>query len=216
MHEVANNFPDTLQKARKISHIDRDNFQKYIVCQQCHCTYPCDQLSRLTGMDNIKCSFVAFPRHPQKRIRSLCQFPLVKMIKITSGKETFRPMKLFCYKSIVQSIAEMVQKPGILHLLNRWKLRSIPNGILADIYDGVVWKLFLTVNGEDFLQSRYGIGLLLSVDWFQPYKHVQYSVGAIHLVVLNLPRSLRYLRENMIWLVLFLVQMSRAYILTHF
>ena len=54
------------------------------------------------------------------------------------------------------------------------------------------------VNGEDFLQSRYDIGLLLSVDWFQPYKHVQYSVGAIYLVVLNFPRSLRYLRENMI------------------
>ena len=52
LHEVANNFPDTLQKARKISHIDRDNFQKYIVCQQCHCTYPCDQLSRLTSTDN--------------------------------------------------------------------------------------------------------------------------------------------------------------------
>ena len=66
-------------------------------------------------------------------MRSLCQFPLVKMIKTTSGKETFRPMKLFCYKSIVQSIAEMVQKPEILDLLNHWKLRSIPNGILADI-----------------------------------------------------------------------------------
>ena len=118
--------------------------------------------------------------------------------KTTSGKETFRPMKLLCYKSIVQSIAEMMQKPGILDLLNYWKLCSIPNGVLTDIYDGVVRKSFVTINGEDFLQSRYGIGLLLSVDWFQPYKHVQYSVGAIYLVVLNLPRSLRYLRENMI------------------
>ena len=117
LHEVANNFPDTLQKAHKISHIDRDNFQKYIVCQQCHCTYPCDQLSRLTGMDKtLKCSFVTFPRHPQKHMRSLCQFSLVKIVKITFGKETFRPIKLFCYKSIVQSIAEMVQKPGILDL----------------------------------------------------------------------------------------------------
>ena len=31
LHKVANNFPDTLQNARKISHINRDNFQKYIV-----------------------------------------------------------------------------------------------------------------------------------------------------------------------------------------
>ena len=62
LHEVANNFPDTLQKACKISHINCNNFQKYIVCLKCHCTYPCDQLTRLTGMDNtLKCSFVAFP-----------------------------------------------------------------------------------------------------------------------------------------------------------
>ena len=66
LHKVAKNFPDTLQKASKI--YDRDNFQKYIVYQQCHCTYPCDQLSRLTGTDNtLKCSFVAFPRHQQKK-----------------------------------------------------------------------------------------------------------------------------------------------------
>ena len=38
-----------------------------------------------------------------------------------------------------------------------------------------------------------------NVDWFQPYKHVQYSVGAIYLIVLNLPCNLRYYRkENMI------------------
>ena len=53
-------------------------------------------------------------------------------------------------------------------------------------------------NEKDFLQSQYGIGLLLSVDCFQPFKHVQYSVGAIYLVLLNLPRSLKYLRKNMI------------------
>ena len=88
---------------------------------------------------------------------------------------------------------------------------------MADIYDGVVWKSFLTVNGEDFLQSRYGIGLLLSVDWFQPYKHVQYSVGAIYLVVLNLPYSLRYLRENMILAgVIPSPNQPSLHILTHF
>ena len=48
------------------------------------------------------------------------------------------------------------------------------------------------------MQSWYDTGLLLSVDWFQPFKHVQYSIGAIYLVLLNLPRSLKYLRKNMI------------------
>ena len=36
------------------------------------------------------------------------------------------------------------------------------------------------------------------MDWFQPYKHVTDSVGAIYLSVLNLPRNLRYKPENII------------------
>ena len=38
----------------------------------------------------------------------------------------------------------------------------------------------------------------LNIDWFQPYRHVTYSVGAIYLSVLNLPRSLRYKPENIL------------------
>lgn len=32
---------------------------------------------------------------------------------------------------------------------------------------------------------------MLNCDWFQPYKHLQYSVGAVYLTVLNLPGSMR-------------------------
>lgn len=37
---------------------------------------------------------------------------------------------------------------------------------------------------------------MLNVDWFQPFKHTNYSVGAIYLSVLNLPREERFKREN--------------------
>ena len=79
-----------------------------------------------------------------------------------------------------------------------WKHRSIPHGVMADIYDGNIWKSFLKVNGENFLLKCYNLGLLLNVDWFQPYAHVQYSVGAIYIAILNLPHRLRYKRENML------------------
>ena len=198
--EISKNFPDTLSKALKVNYISRENFQKYVTCQQCHCTYPHEiSVSRVQETDGIvRCTFVQFPRHPQRRMRSPCQSPLVKIIKTTSGRRILRPIKVFCYKSITESIGEMVQKPGMLDLFNHWKSRTIPNGIMADLYDGMVWQSFLSVDGKDLLNSRYGIGLLISVDWFQPYKHVQYSVGTIYLVVLNLPRRLRYRRENMI------------------
>lgn len=54
------------------------------------------------------------------------------------------------------------------------------------------------MNGEDFLKSRYTLGLLINVDWFQPYKHVSYSVGAIYISILNFPRQMRNRRENII------------------
>jgi hypothetical protein len=85
---------------------------------------------------------------------------------------------------------------GILELLNPWKSRNIHNGVMSDIYDGLVRKSFVVDN--EFLGNQYGVGFLINVDWFQPYKHVQYSVGVIYLAVLNLPRRLRYRRENMI------------------
>ena len=39
---------------------------------------------------------------------------------------------------------------------------------------------------------------MLNVDWFNPFKRSQYSVGAIHLVILNFPRSEQFRRENLI------------------
>ena len=110
LQEISKKFPDNLLKARTISHINRDSFQKYVVCQNCHCMYPSDQLPKLTSAETtIKCSFVPFPRHLQRRTTSPCGFPLVKLVKTASGKRLFKPMKLFCYKSIIRSLAEMVQ-----------------------------------------------------------------------------------------------------------
>ena len=54
------------------------------------------------------------------------------------------------------------------------------------------------VDGVHFLTEPRNYGLLLNVNWLQPYKHVEYSVGVIYLVILNLPRSIRYKRENII------------------
>jgi hypothetical protein len=40
--------------------------------------------------------------------------------------------------------------------------------------------------------------LMMNVDWFQPFKHTQYSVGAVYMVLLNLPRTERFHPENVI------------------
>lgn len=39
---------------------------------------------------------------------------------------------------------------------------------------------------------------MLNVDWFQPFKYSNYSVGAVYLSILNLPREERFKRNNII------------------
>lgn len=110
----------------------------------------------------------------------------MKTIKTASGKRILKhgkiilkPLKVFWYKSVVESIADLVQQPGMLDLLNLWKSHVVPHGIMTNMYDGATWTSFLYAQGKEFLKFCYGIGLLINVDWFQPYKHIQYSVGAI-------------------------------------
>ena len=67
---------------------------------------------------------------------------------------------------------------------------------LRDVYDGRVWKNFLKWNGKPFLEESHSFAALINVDWFQPYKHLSYSVGVIYLSWFNLPRSQRYKLNN--------------------
>lgn len=54
------------------------------------------------------------------------------------------------------------------------------------------------VSDQAFLSASTTFGLMINIDWFQPYKHTASSVGAIYLTIMNLPRSMRYKRQNII------------------
>ena len=47
----------------------------------------------------------------------------------------------------------------------------------------------------EFLSNRNNIAFMMNIDWFQPYKHRTYSRGVIYL---NLPRNIRFKRENVL------------------
>ena len=55
---------------------------------------------------------------------------------------------------------------------------------------GNQWWMYLLM----FMMGKYG--KTFSVDWFQPYKHLNYSVGAIYIAIL--PRDVRYKVENVL------------------
>lgn len=96
----------------------------------------------------------------------------MKSVKTSTKKKKSVPIKIFCYKIIIESIADLIQQPGNLDLFNQWKDRKTLPGVMSD---GVVWKLF----------QSYDRNSRRNIDWFQPYKHVNYSVGAIYISVLN-------------------------------
>jgi hypothetical protein len=70
---------------------------------------------------------------------------------------------------------------------------------MADVYDGNIWAEFQEYDGVPFLADT-GIALMLNTDGFQPMKSTRpgYSTEGIYLAIMNLPRAIRYLKENMI------------------
>lgn len=81
--------------------------------------------------------------------------------------------------------------------MDRSKVSTNPQAMI-DVYDGQVWNDFLNVNGRPFLSQPNNLALSCNVDWFRPFKHTQFSIGVLYIVILNLPRKIRYLPENLI------------------
>ena len=139
------------------------------------------------------CSFQEFPNHPQRQHRQLCGQCLMKKIKSSRGVLSLHPRLIYRYKSVIESLHDMVLKPGFIEL---WRGRNIQQGMYTDVYDGNVCTDFWSKDGQPFLSAPFNYALHFNIDWFQPFKHTQHSEGAIYLSVLNLPRQERFLKEN--------------------
>ena len=46
---------------------------------------------------------------------------IVKRIKSSSQKEIFKPIKVYCYKSISSSITNILSCPGMLGVCEQWR-----------------------------------------------------------------------------------------------
>ena len=77
-----------------------------------------------------------------------------------------------------------------------WKKRSVGDqatNSYYDVYDGNIWKDF-----DAFFQCPNNLALQLNVDWFQPFDHLTYSVGAMYITILNLSSTERYKLKNVL------------------
>ena len=196
---LATNVPKTVYSARKLLKIDCDHFQKYVVCPKCTKLYHMDDIVINNGRQSVArtCNHVAFPRSRRPRV---CGSPLAQKVTLKNGSTKFYALKTYCYKSIIDSLEALLKRPGLEEQCEKWRTRTIHDDLYADVYDGKVWKQFGNWKGtKEFLNLPRSFGLMMNVDWFQPFKHrSDYSIGVIYMVLMNLPRNIRFKKENVV------------------
>jgi len=110
--------------------------------------------------------------------------------KLSNGNVINRPELIFPYITIRHQLAQMYKDPGFESSLRHWINRSNFGEYLCDIYDGDIWKTFEDGNSELFFSKEKAdshLGLVLNIDWFQPYDNKRHSTGVIYAEITNLP-----------------------------
>jgi hypothetical protein len=114
----------------------------------------------------------------------------------TSTAGRLIPRSILPYASVASQLEMMFQTPDFEKQCAKWKDLPRTAGIFHDIYDGAVWR-----ENESFLGFDDGasnLGFCLNIDWFCPFKSSTASLGVVLLCNYNLPREVRYKRENVI------------------
>ena len=125
-----------------------------------------------------------------------------------------KPKMVYCHVTLVDviqqrfTLAHFVR--DVLHVYTRPPVSlDLARGIhLMDVYDAAIWKHFATADimvdkkeqQVSLLQKAtpFNLAFALCVDWFQPFGNTTHSTGVVQLIILNLPREVRYKKENII------------------
>ena len=193
--EAFRNFPKSLPDARRvIIGGSAVHFLEYVVCPKCNALYDfgdCVQPLLNTLFESKSCQHVMYPGHSQVSKRPPCGSILLQKVKIGNSVR-LKPFKIYPHNSLKSDVEKLAMRPEFLEKCEHWRCRPTNPGTLSDIFDGKIWNEFQVVNGKPFLSERNSWAVTMNIDWFQPFTHVCDSVGAIYLVVQNLPRSERY------------------------
>ena len=191
-------FPTSVYMLYKHLSINRNRFCKYVVCRNCYALYnenECTYVNRNGDTIGVNCS----NELPYRRGMRPCGEKLMQKTKLQNGNIVYKPFKVYCYKSIINTFENFCKRKGFEKSCNKWKTREIPQNAFGDIYDGKVWKTFKNIDKKTFQETNHNYGFILNCDWFQPFKRRKdISVGVLYIVILNLPREERYKRENVL------------------
>ena len=139
-------FPKSLYLAKKYLGFSNDVFDKYVICENCGSSYTFNEcLTTTTDFKQKQCNHVAYRDHPRPSCRNPCAVNLMKEIAL-KNKIKYYPKKTYCYHPLKTSLLNILQRKDYLRLCEHWRTREIGDGVLADIYDGCVWKEFIIIN----------------------------------------------------------------------
>jgi len=204
-------FPSTAYMARKLLDITKRS-KTFVACTDCNKLYnPTEIMPKSddnSANSGFKCTHIKFPNHPMEKYRQQCGSELLLKVPVNNGFN-WRPKMIYPLPCLKTQLSIMYKRPGFEDLLKKWTNRDDIPGIMSDIYDGEIWKTFPsslnTPNAARFFEPETAdrhLGIMINLDWFQPFKSAVYSCGAIYGVICNLPRDIRFKRENMLTLAL--------------
>ena len=190
---VLDAFPKSIYIAKKIVGLHCDEFTQYVVCPKCHKLYDIDTNIR-------RCRNIQYPNHPRRKGRSSCGTSLFKKIRGTGNglNVKFRPRKIYCHRSIKDSLELKFLQPNFRKLLKRNPKAESDGTFMTDITDGEICKTFKDNQSNLYFSNSKNLGFIMNVDWFQPFKNSDYSLGIIYLAIINLPREERFKWQNII------------------
>ena len=206
---VAKAFPETLYQAKSKYNLNQDRFKRYVVCKKCHQVYFLNVCIDVTGSSRKSrlCSFKGLEKHQ-------CGTLLLKFVELRSGTKIFLPFLTYCYIDLKTSMQRLLMRSHFVEKCEIWRHHNSSDSALRFIYDGKVWKDFQSYDGIPFLSEPLSFAFVLNIDWFQPYKHLSYSVGAIYLTVLNCQVTLDFMKTILYLLAFFLDHTNPSLLLT--
>ena len=121
--------------ARKLFGIS-DQIIKYATCKKCCKIYA---LKDLPIDKPYYCTFQNFPNHPMVNLRSPCNGIITKQL-LKDNKLTYQPSLIYPIANINQQLRRLYNIKGFEESCRKWADRPDNSQMLADIYDGRVWK----------------------------------------------------------------------------
>ena len=192
LQAFAAKLPRGIHSARNHVSSTRNEFQIYVCCPECHQIYDYKQcIVHLPGgqQESKKCDYIKFPSHPLPHYRKACGAVLMKAVRTSTGRMFLYPRLVYCYRSVISSLQEMILRPNFMAMCESWRENKAKENVFRDIHDGQVWKDFSHYDGKPFLHLPFNFGLHLNIDWFHPFEHTQHSEGVVYLTVMNLERK---------------------------